>query len=382
MAAYIALDNEPPFRTTAKEIHGRLILNEPPGANYSSLRIAVEGLSRTSIKHRPRSLPQSRFRPPRVETHQFLYMSQRIFPDDESREHPSARISPSGDYEYRFVFRFPMNTNCETAKPPYYFGTILRENELWMLKHEHIIMKLPPSLVNVDPQSADITYSINIIGEGVGDENKHQIERMFFKFLPAESASLYLHPRAKIYRSSTFFSFPRKFSNMIKQIKRSGDRAGQTPMGHIFSDVAYPIFLSHRKRIPFPIHISIDNRSNDRLFLISCSLSVITLTYVRAGRANKHDKTVSMIGEIGNIMTEINRGLVVEPSSITTARILLPFFVYSGKLDTRIDHPSDLEIPETLPRASPTASGSGGNFTNGNDDGNSLGDESAPAELG
>ncbi|KKY20886.1 putative arrestin (or s-antigen) n-terminal domain protein [Phaeomoniella chlamydospora] len=149
-------------------VTGRVILNLPAQASFSSIIVKLEGESRTRLQGiRPGAYSDGQQGKPTTETefHRLLYMTQTVFPTPELQRQirsGSSYTLPPGQYEYPFQFKIPFNNVCwDTTNALSNVSIGGMRLEIARDVNRHVKRTLPPTLGGF-PGLAEIKYFVKV----------------------------------------------------------------------------------------------------------------------------------------------------------------------------------------------------------------------------
>jgi Arrestin (or S-antigen), N-terminal domain len=174
MSVRVHLDNPYSHYTNLDLVTGKVVLNLQSEESIQEIVVKLEGESKSRLEPnleqdhlggRVGQRRQQRRAQPMTEVHKILYKLSTVFPSEDIKKHTTTKSGytlRSGQYEYPFSFKIPINNKCNPQNSLYNnisFGG--RGVEVARDPDRHITKTLPPSLRGF-PGEAEIKYYVKV----------------------------------------------------------------------------------------------------------------------------------------------------------------------------------------------------------------------------
>lgn len=301
MSLRIHLDGPSATYTNLDIVTGRVILNLPAQASFSSIIVKLEGESRTRLQGiRPGAYSDGQQGKPTTETefHRLLYMTQTVFPTPELQRQirsGSSYTLPPGQYEYPFQFKIPFNNVCwDTTNALSNVSIGGMRLEIARDVNRHVKRTLPPTLGGF-PGLAEIKYFVKVTAARPKFFQENLRAFHDFRLMPIEPPRPGNSNQEEVYarRSNKFAQAPPTTPKKIA-FRRASSNANQDsifepPAFNIDARLPNPTILTCNRSIPLRILVRKTNQSSEILFLSTLSIELLAFTDVRAHELKRRE---------------------------------------------------------------------------------------------
>ncbi|KAF2868761.1 hypothetical protein BDV95DRAFT_122604 [Massariosphaeria phaeospora] len=306
MLVSLSLEHPHSHYTNLDLIQGKVVLRVPNPGNVSSILVKLEGESRTRLLAAIRPDRPDRQRPV-LEVHKVLYKTQVVWPPNQTPEDVLANPKAShtlntGQYEYPFQFKLPLNTACQQSNSlttNVSFSNLVPEVAKTPTKH--LKGPLPPSLTGF-PGEAEVKYFVKVTVNRPQFFKENPRALANFTFLPIEPPRTHADGEAYARRQHQFLEnvqksaskkksfFDRKDSPAVIPTSPSTPATGTPPRVSVDARLPNPATLTCNKDIPLRLLVKNVSERTQNIYLQMLQIELIGYTKVRA---HEFDRTES-----------------------------------------------------------------------------------------
>ncbi|KDN68879.1 putative arrestin [Colletotrichum sublineola] len=319
MSIRIALDNAPEFYTNLDSVTGRVVLHLSRPEQVGGIVVKLEGESKTAL-----GLPQGYDdRGPRPgggpggiasENHKILYRVAQVFPtyDEDlaggSSSYSQSYVLQSGQHEFPFTFKLPINNACSDPVAmskiggiggmggfgagigPFGLGGARVMDGSKQLFLQHVTKTLPPSFTGF-PRQAEVRYYIKVTIQRPGFLKENWRYQIGFKFMPIEP------PRPPATTQEAFARRPFTFKPRAQGLQKKksslfssskddsasavADSAVLPPSIELSARLPHPPILTCNQPLPLRLIAKKLVPSHEQVFLTSIQIELVGKTLVR-----------------------------------------------------------------------------------------------------
>ncbi|KAF2017844.1 hypothetical protein BU24DRAFT_345379 [Aaosphaeria arxii CBS 175.79] len=292
------------------------MLRVPNPSNVSSIIVKLEGESKTRLMAAIRPDRPERQRPV-LEVHKILYKTQVVWPANVHSEDILAGSKAtytlnSGQYEYPFQLKLPLNTACQPSNSistNVQFSGIVPE--MAKTPTRHIKQTLPPSLTGF-PGEAEIRYYVKVTVNRPQFFKENPRAQVNFTFLPIEPRPELSDGEAYARRSHQFLenaqsvaaSKKKGFFDKIgssSELPISPSNAGTPPRFSVDARLPNPAILTCNKDLPLRILVKNVSERGKNLYLQMLQVELIGYTKVRAHEVQRVESGSWIIASFSNM---------------------------------------------------------------------------------
>ncbi|KAJ4358074.1 uncharacterized protein N0V89_002653 [Didymosphaeria variabile] len=327
----------PQHYTNLDVLSGKVLLRVPNPGNVTSIVVKLEGESRTRLLAPVRPDRPDKQRPV-LEVHKFLYKTQVVWPANTRPEDVNPKASftiNSGNYEYPFQFKIPLNTQCQqqnSLTTNVSFANMVPE--VAKSPTQHIKTTLPPSLSGF-PGEAEIRYYVKVTVNVPQFYKENPRATANFTLLPiepprpaaadGEAYARRQHQFLESFQSPTMGKkkgiFDRKSSS-----GPTSPTATTTPRVTVDARLPNPAILAANQDVPLRLLVKNMSERTKNVYLQMLQIELIGYTKVRAHEVTRTESNSWILASMSNMAIPIG-----SPSDPVGTEIPINPEYWSGK---------------------------------------------------
>ncbi|PNH40910.1 hypothetical protein VD0004_g6125 [Verticillium dahliae] len=421
MSIRIALDDQPEFYTNLDSIDGRIILSLSRPESVGGIIVKLEGESKTALAIPGGFDDYGTPQPPRLpgsgppgnvlsENHKILYKVQQVFPtyeDDVANGSVGGNfVLPSGQHEFPFKFKLPLNNACSDPVAMSKIGGLgglggfgagggifgiggMRvmdgSKQLFM---PHVTKTLPPSFTGM-PMAAEVRYYVKVTIQRPGLLKENWRYQIGFKFMPIEPprpprttqeafarrpftfkpriSTPAVAPPLQKKRSSFFMTAKDKEREKEKEKEEASSKAfaeAAPPSIELSARLPHPPILTCNQPVPLRLIAKKLVPSNEQVYLTSLQIELVGTMTLRAHDLNyKHPSRWTIVHQV-NLNTPLLQNPATDEVGVESVvpddvwrHVPLPNTVAPSFATCNLQRTYELELKVGLSWGAPTRSG-------------------------
>ncbi|KAL5378098.1 hypothetical protein DPSP01_009382 [Paraphaeosphaeria sporulosa] len=311
----------PQHYTNLDVLSGKVHLRVPNPGSITSIVVKLEGESRTRLLAPVRPDRPDKQRPV-LEVHKFLYKTQVVWPANTRLEDVNPKASftiNSGNYEYPFQFKIPLNTQCQqqnSLTTNVSFANMVPE--VAKTPTQHMKGTLPPSLSGF-PGEAEIRYYVKVTVNLPSFFKENPRATANFTLLPIEP------PRPAATDGEAYARRQHQFlenfqSPSVGKKKGLFDRkssvptsptATTTPRVTVDARLPNPAILTANHDLPLRLLVKNMSERTKNVYLQMLQIELIGYTKVRAHEVTRTESNSWILASMSNMAIPI--GSISDP---------------------------------------------------------------------